>query len=271
MLSTWKLCVKWNTFAAVMTTTHIRAGEDTGSRSSPRRHPRRGGYARGEETRARIITTALLVFGAQGYDHASTRQIAASAGVNPPALQYYFDSKEGLYRACVQTIIDRVWEVLAPAMQQAQEALAAGSDEAALAALLGLLDALADALVAAGAESWSRFIARGKADGAGPAMTMMRERVSTPLRQALCELIGVIVHRPPQSEEVRLRALTIMGQVSMCHANREGTLASLGWKQFDARGIAAMKAVVRAHTRAALLGARPAVSRASARTHRRRR
>ena len=243
---------------------------------APRRHPERGGYARGEETRARIIATALQVFGEQDYDHASTRQIAASAGVNPPALQYYFDSKEGLYRACVQAILDRVWEVMAPAMRDAQAAIATRRAAPALEALLGLLDALADALVAAGAESWSRFIARGKADGSGPAMTMMRERISSPLRETICALIGVICREPAQSERTRLRALTIIGQVSMFHANRAGTLAALGWRQFDAHGLAAMKAVVRAHTRAAL--ALPATPRrraspgpASARSPRRRR
>ncbi len=250
MLSSWKLCVKWNTFGATMSSTRITTAR--GATATPRRRPRRGGYARGEETRARIVATALQVFGEQGYDQASTRQIAASAGVNPPALQYYFDSKEGLYRACVQTIFDRVWEVLSPAMRRAQATILSRARATALEALLGLLDALADALVAAGAESWSRFIARGKADGSGPAMTMMRERIRAPLHQAVCELIGMILRVSPQAEETRLRALTLIGQVSMCHANREGTLATLGWQRFDARGIAAMKAVVRAQTRAAL-------------------
>ncbi|HEX4049498.1 MAG TPA: CerR family C-terminal domain-containing protein [Steroidobacteraceae bacterium] len=250
-MSSWKLCVKWNTFAR-MGTMQGNALSHAGARAAPRRHPRKGGYARGEETRARIIATALQIFGDQGYDQASTRQIAASAGVNPPALQYYFDSKEGLYRACVQTILDRVLEVLAPSMQRAQAVIRARTRSGALEALLGLLDALADALVAAGAEAWSRFIARGKADGSVPAMTMIRERVSTPLRVTVCELIGLILREPSDSEQTRLRGLTIMGQVSMCHANRQGTLAALGWQQFDARGIAAMKAVVRAHTTAAL-------------------
>lgn len=254
-------------------TTTLTPGADARS-GAPRRHPEHGGYARGEETRARIIATALQVFGEQDYDHASTRQIAASAGVNPPALQYYFDSKEGLYRACVQAILDRVWEVMAPAMRDAQAAIATRRAAAALEALLALLDALADGLVAAGAETWSRFIARGKADGSGPAMTMTRERISNPLRETICALIGVICREPAHSERTRLRALTIIGQVSMFHANRAGTLAALGWRQFDARGLAEMKAVVRAHTRAAL--ALPAQRRrrpspASARSPRRRR
>src|ERR1700761_3255548 len=90
-----------------------------------RRHPEAGGYARGEETRARIITTALRVFGAEGFNKASTRQIAADAGVNPPALQYYFGGKEGLHRACAQFIIDRVLASLEPAFERGNRALAA--------------------------------------------------------------------------------------------------------------------------------------------------
>ncbi len=58
-----------------------------------RRRPTNGGYARGEETRARIIAVALRLFGDRGFDGVSTREIAEEAGVNPPALQYYFDSK----------------------------------------------------------------------------------------------------------------------------------------------------------------------------------
>jgi len=63
--------------------------------ASPRRRPAEGGYARGEEVRMKIIEAALRVFGENGYERASTRQIAAEAGVNPPALQYYFDGKGG--------------------------------------------------------------------------------------------------------------------------------------------------------------------------------
>src|SRR5271165_5925578 len=73
-----------------------------------RRRPTSGGYARGEETRARITAVALRLFGDRGFDGVSTREIAEEAGVNPPALQYYFDSKEGLYCACAEYVASRV-------------------------------------------------------------------------------------------------------------------------------------------------------------------
>jgi AcrR family transcriptional regulator len=222
------------------------------SGSGPRRHPSDGGYPRGEETRARIVATALRVFGEQGYLQASTRRIAADAGVNPPALQYYFGSKEGLHRACAQHIIDRVSAILSPALTEARSVLREGRRRRASAALCGLLDAMADGLLAAGAESWSRFIARGKVDGAGPAMDMLRERIGRPLMGTASELIAVATQRPVADEVTRLRACAILGQVSTFYANRENTLAAMNWSQLDARRLLLIKAVVREHTRAAL-------------------
>ena len=66
---------------------------------------RQGTQARGEDTRRRILETALDLFAAHGYEGASTRQIAEGAGVNLPAIQYYFGNKEGLYRAIIEDIV----------------------------------------------------------------------------------------------------------------------------------------------------------------------
>lgn len=225
----------------------------------PRRHPEHGGYARGEETRARIVAAAIAAFGEEGYEQASTRRIAARAGVNAPALQYYFDSKEGLHRACAEYIIERVSAILAPALERAASAVrgagrGAADREEALDSLCALLEAVADGLVAAGSENWSQFIARGRAEGAGPAMALIHEQIGAPLLDATAELVAIATRCPVRSEVTRLRACTVLGQVSALCANREKTLAIMGWSQFDERGLALIKAVVREHTRAALRG-----------------
>jgi AcrR family transcriptional regulator len=62
------------------------------------RHPSTGGNARGDATRLRIIEAAIELFGEHGFKGASTRDIAARAGVNAPALQYYFENKKGVYQ-----------------------------------------------------------------------------------------------------------------------------------------------------------------------------
>jgi len=219
-----------------------------------RRHPEDGGYARGEETRARIIDTALRVFGEEGFNKASTRQIAADAGVNPPALQYYFGGKEGLHRACAQFIIDRVMAIVAPALTAAREVRRPAQRERAIEALCALLDAMADGLVAAGSESWSRFITRGKADGAGPAMGMLRQNIGMPIMLTVVQLLALATDGEPTDERLRIKAAAILGQVSTFLTNRESTMEALNWSDFDGPRLAAIKAVVREHTRA-ILGA----------------
>jgi len=230
-----------------------------------RRHPEDGGYARGEETRARIIATALRVFGEEGFNKASTRQIATDAGVNPPALQYYFGGKEGLHRACAQFIIDRVMVMVAPALLEAREIKGAAQRGRAIDALCTLLDAMADGLVAAGSESWSRFITRGKADGAGPAMGMLRQNIGMPIMLTVAQLIAVVTAGDPTDAVIRIKAAAILGQLTTFLTNRESTMEALNWPEFNAQRLQLIKTVVREHTRA-ILDAGPRAARVSAGT-----
>ncbi len=220
---------------------------------APRRRPDGGGYPRGEETRARIIAAAMRVFGEEGYARASTRQIADAAGVTPPALQYYFDGKEGLHRACACFMIERIGRTLSPALEAAAAAAATGEPARMPEAVCDLLDALADfTLTNEDAAGWSRFIGKGQADDAGPAFPLIRDQVSRPLHEALSNLIGPLIGRAPGEAETRLRAIAVLSPVTAFHVNRINTLALLGWPDFSEGRRDAVKAALRAHTLAAL-------------------
>ncbi len=61
-----------------------------------------------DPTRTRILDGAAPVFAEHGYAGASTRTLAAAAGVNVATLAYHFGDKEGLYAA----VLDRIYEQL---------------------------------------------------------------------------------------------------------------------------------------------------------------
>jgi AcrR family transcriptional regulator len=220
--------------------------------SGPRRRPKGGGYARGDETRTQILAAALRVFGERGYDQASTREIAMQAGVNPPALQYYFDGKDGLHLACAELVIERATATIGPALLRAQNAVARGKKHEAMLALEALLDALADSLVEAGSSTWSRFIIRGRSDWAGPGMELLHASCGVPTLQALTGLIATITGDSPASDVVRLRTLLIVGQVQWVHASRDKAMKIMQWSKLDRAKVALIKQIVREHTRAAL-------------------
>ncbi len=55
---------------------------------------------------ARILDAALRLFSEKGYESSSTREICELAGITKPTLYYFFESKEGVYRALVQTAFE---------------------------------------------------------------------------------------------------------------------------------------------------------------------
>ncbi len=216
---------------------------------APRRRPVEGGYARGEETRERIIRAAFLVFAEEGYVGASTRRIAGEAGVNPPALQYYFDSKEGLHRACGQFIVDQFMAALQTALDRAGAALSQGREEA-VEALCDLIDRVAQfTMTKAESESWSRFMGRCEADDIGPASDVVAQGIADPLKTAAIGLVARVMGIDPASPDARLRAMFILSQLTALHAKRDSLLDTVGWNAFSGECIDIVRAVLRDHVR----------------------
>jgi AcrR family transcriptional regulator len=61
-------------------------------------------------TREKIIKAASRAFADSGYEGASIRAIVAVADVNQAAINYHFGSKEGLYRAVLQTALQALMQ-----------------------------------------------------------------------------------------------------------------------------------------------------------------
>ena len=215
---------------------------------TPRRRPVAGGYARGEETRARIVLAAAKVFGNEGYERASTRRISEEAGVKPPALQYYFDSKEGLHRACAEWLLERANPLLA-VMDDVAHRLEAGRIDAPVDALCDLLCTLVD-IPSKSEPLQARFMARLQAEGAGPALPLVRARLSEPFKMLAARLTAAALDRSPDDLDVRIRTTLLISQGAMLHSHRESTLEFLGWSNFEGERGDRVKAALRTQTRA---------------------
>jgi len=62
----------------------------------------------GDAARDRIVAAATDLFSERSYDGATTRDIAARAGVTQPLVNYHFRSKEELWRTAVDALFDRL-------------------------------------------------------------------------------------------------------------------------------------------------------------------
>jgi len=218
-----------------------------------RRRPADGGYARGDETRARIVSAALEVFGTHGFGGASTRMLAESAGVTLPALHYYFDSKEGVYLACAEHIAEQLEERFCALTARTADALgqAALSHARLLDMLLTLVDGFADFFLGAHElEKWVMFIIREQAQPT-KAFDIIFERVMQRTFNILATLVSRLLERPASDMEVRIRTFTLIGQLVFFRTAREAALRVTGWRDFDGDRLKFVKRVLRAQIAAA--------------------
>ncbi|HKJ24320.1 MAG TPA: TetR/AcrR family transcriptional regulator, partial [Myxococcota bacterium] len=127
--------------------------------------------------RERILAAALDAFSERGFDGATTREIAARAGVNLGLLQYYFEGKENLWRAAVDRAFEQIRETF-------EGVLDGAADEDARTRLL--------------IRTWVRFVAErpefvrlmhdeGKHDG--PRMRWLVDEHVRPLYQTIRALL----------------------------------------------------------------------------------
>jgi AcrR family transcriptional regulator len=214
--------------------------------TSRRQPPGAGASERGQDTRERLLEAALDVFGRQGFEGASTRQLADRAGTNLAAIPYHFGSKQGLHEAVAVHIAERMVAQLGPLV----EALRAEADgplaPAAVRALLHrLLDRFADILLGqAEAERWARFIIREQMTPS-PAFDVLYARIMQPMHGLSCRLLGTLLGRPAEEPAVMIQVFALFGQILIFRAARAATQRRLQWDSFTEARIAMVKDAVR--------------------------
>ncbi|MDE1181839.1 CerR family C-terminal domain-containing protein [Paraburkholderia sp.] len=225
----------------------------------PRHRPAAdGGYQRGEETRAKIVEAALGLFGEKGFEGASTREIAERAGVNAPALVYYFDNKEGVYLACVEHIMGRVSAYMSGAVDAAQALLdePAAGDAALIHAFCSIQTQIAEFLLMSGEpDSWRLFMAREQAGlGHESSFMVMKKQFSEQLRRVNAELVSRLMGLPPDDPEVVVRMLAITGQLFPFHMTCRSAGEALGWEKFDRERLNTVVRIINEQTVSLLIG-----------------
>jgi TetR/AcrR family transcriptional regulator, regulator of cefoperazone and chloramphenicol sensitivity len=220
------------------------AAHGAGGRRRPR-HRAGGGYARGEHTRQRLLEAGIELFAELGYERASTRAIARRAGVSLPALQYYFGGKEGLHRACAEYITADVRSRLSPATERVRQALS--RHDLTRAELLELLRAVVEpfleGLATERPESWALFFARAQGEHSA-AFDAIFQQIGGRLLALVMEIIGRILGRPASSPEVAIRAVIIVGQLTLVRRARPIILRALGWPDFADERLQTLKEVI---------------------------
>jgi len=158
-----------------------------------------------EQTRARLIDAAGEMFAELGFHHTTVRQICKRAGANIAAVNYHFRDKTGLYTEVVrQSMRAARLDAVRAAFEQnlPPEQILRAVIKTRLESLRGL--DLGD---------WHFRIFAHELAKPTPAINVVVNEAIRPLYSRLCNLIGHLLKLPPDHEQTRLCAHSIIGQI----------------------------------------------------------
>lgn len=190
----------------------------------------RSSYAKSADTRQSILQAAIEAFGAAGFDSVTTRQIAAAANVNQPSIAYYFGNKEGLYQACIETIVDHYADYTAHAGQHALDALEQGTNgDEAREVLKTLMGALADLMLGSPALAQSAGLVEREFRERGTGYTYLYENFWKPGVDMVSALLANAKHKSRPNQTERAEAVMLISGLIAFASGQTLTREIMGW------------------------------------------
>jgi AcrR family transcriptional regulator len=214
------------------------------------RAPIYGNSERGDAARKKLIEAGLKIFSELGYKGASTRSLAAAAGVNVAAIPYYFGSKEGLYIAVIDYIIDYHQKGLGDFLAKIQRALL--NERTTRTEYRELFDEYMRTLIyfvlQEGRErsQISHICIREQLDPTS-AFDRLYEGFIHHAQETVAALVGCIVGANIPASEVKLVTQTLLGQISVFILSKETILHNMDWKNYGEKGVTEIERVVMFH------------------------
>jgi AcrR family transcriptional regulator len=205
------------------------------------------------DARGKLIKAGLKMYSEVGYEGASTRKLAAAAGVNIATIPYYFGNKEGLYLAVIDHIVECYRNNLGGSLERIRIELknrAITSDEG-YALLDDFIRKFVCFVLQEGSEcsQISKIYIREQLDPTSGFVRIYTGFIKE-LRETLADLVETILGRCVKQVEIKLIVETMLGQVAIFKSSRVTVLQNLGWQNYGAERIADIERIVTFNVRA---------------------
>lgn len=189
-------------------------------------------YAKSAETQRAILDAAIHAFGKDGFEATSTRAIAAIAGVNQPAINYHFGSKDALYLACAHAIVEDFARGTGKSSLAAAQFLADTRDRAAAVShLKAVMHELVELLAGSREASVrSAFVLR-EMHSPGEAYTILYESIWAPGIKLVADLLDAARGNAQPSDEAKLQAIMLISSLVAFTSGRQVSKAVMQWDE----------------------------------------
>lgn len=207
--------------------------------------------------RLALLKAGLDLFGEYGFLGATTRMIADEAQVNVSAIGYYFGGKKELYHSVMEYILSQMLAYSKRVQIDAQQVLDSdiAKDEG-----LKMMNRIIDSLVQLFVDSdeprkWARIILREQANPT-EAFDILYDGNIKKMQDMFAKIIAAYTGLQEGSDEVKIIAHTIYGQLVGFIVGRESILRSLKVTKIGAHHLDVIRAILKRNIEASLVFAK---------------
>jgi TetR/AcrR family transcriptional regulator, regulator of cefoperazone and chloramphenicol sensitivity len=198
-----------------------------------------------------LLRVALDLFGRNGFDGTSTRDIASAAGKPMSAITYHFGGKDELYLAVARYLAARIGANLAPALAAAPAAMEDYGPAEARLQIHRIVEAFIAMMVTPESASWAPYILREQMEPT-PAFEELFRTLMGPTIERLTGMIRRVSLKRLSIAEARLRVIALFGQVLVFRSCRAAVLRSNAWDEIGTKEAELIRTVIRGHLDAIL-------------------
>ena len=192
-----------------------------------------------QDTRTRLVQTALSVFARRDFDAVSVREIVDLAEANIAAVSYHFGGKEGLYLATAEFLADTMLGRMQPLLAKVRSAAKTADDEDAAELLRELIHGLVHNLLNDGVgDNAAGFILREQLQPTA-AFDILFERLMVPIQRTYQALIIRLADDLDATDKRQQVLVThaLMGQILAFRIARTTVLRRLDQARFQTQDL----------------------------------
>lgn len=180
-----------------------------------------------KSTKADLLKIAAKMFAQRGFDGVSTRDLARQAKVNLCSIHYYFGSKQNLYEAVIDGVIDVILSKFAVPPENDNTGVLPPREE-----IRFLIGRFFDFLCRDGISNLEAALLINEIVSPSAAYDKLYARVLEPMHKRMSRLIALELGLAQEDEKVVLLAHTMFGQAVMFRIHREALLRRMNMKKF---------------------------------------
>lgn len=194
-------------------------------------------------TPERLIAAGLELYGRNGFEATSTRELAAHAKTNVASIAYHFESKDGLRRACARFVAQKISTALG-GIGSIPTPLDRTQAKAQIEMILRMFAQLI--LGAPAATDFVPFVLR-EITQPGPILDLMYEEFIGARHHDLCALWAAATQREADEEDIKLTVFAAMGQILYFRIAKSVVERRMGWSGMDRDEITAIQNIILAN------------------------